>query len=141
VVCSSIATLMPAFGEVGYAAANMFIDAYAHYKNLTGKTFFTAVNWDTWQEVGAAVESVKRQKQAGKTSYIRLEDGIRPAEGWEVFTMVLENPIPRSWYPPKTWTGGWPSAGWTGPGKNPNREKSWKPPLPPPKKVYDRGPP
>jgi amino acid adenylation domain-containing protein len=95
VVCSSIATLMPGFGEVGYAAANMFLDAFAHYKKLTGKTFFTAVNWDTWQEVGAAVETVKRQKQAGKTSYINLQDGIRPTEGWEVFTMVLENPNPQ----------------------------------------------
>ncbi len=95
VVCSSIAALMPGFGEVGYAAANIFIDAYAHYKNLTGKTFFTAVNWDTWQEVGAAVESVKRQKQAGKTSYLNLQDGIRPTEGWEIFTMILENPNPQ----------------------------------------------
>jgi amino acid adenylation domain-containing protein len=101
VVCSSIATLMPGFGEVGYAAANIFIDAYAHYKNLTGKTFFTAVNWDTWQEVGAAVETVKRQKQAGKTSYINLQDGIRPTEGWEVFTMVLENPNPQVVVSPK----------------------------------------
>jgi acyl transferase domain-containing protein/acyl carrier protein len=95
VICSSIASLIPGFGEVGYAAANMFIDAFAHYKSLTGKTFFTGVNWDTWQEVGAAVESVRRQKQAGKTSYIRLEDGIRPTEGCEVFTMILENPNPQ----------------------------------------------
>jgi iturin family lipopeptide synthetase A len=95
VICSSLASLTPGFGEVGYAAANIFIDAFAHYKNLTGKTLFTAVNWDTWQEVGAAVESVRRQKQAGKTSYIRLEDGIHPTEGWEVFTMILGNPNPQ----------------------------------------------
>jgi len=95
VICSSIASLIPGFGEVGYAAANIFVDAFAHYKNLTGTTFTTAVNWDTWQEVGAAVESVKRQKQAGKTSYIRLEDGIRSTEGWEIFTKILENPNPQ----------------------------------------------
>ncbi|MGD2085193.1 MAG: amino acid adenylation domain-containing protein [Candidatus Aminicenantes bacterium] len=95
VICSSIASLIPAFGEVGYAAANMFIDAFVHDKNLTGKPFFTGVNWDTWQEVGAAVESVRKQEQAGKTSYIRLEDGIRPTEGCEVFNMVLENPNPQ----------------------------------------------
>jgi amino acid adenylation domain-containing protein len=95
IICSSIASLFPGFGEVGYAAANMFIDAFAHYKNLIGSTFTTAVNWDTWQEVGAAVDIVNRQKQAGKTSYVRLQDGIRPAEGVEAFTFILENTNPQ----------------------------------------------
>lgn len=54
IICSSLASVIPTFGQVGYTAANGFLDAYARYKNRRDGTFTVAVNWDNWQEVGIA---------------------------------------------------------------------------------------
>ena len=53
-ICSSLSSIIPALGQVGYTAANSFLDAYAQYKSRRDGTFTVAVNWDAWQEVGMA---------------------------------------------------------------------------------------
>ncbi len=60
VLCSSLASVIGPFGQVGYCAANRFLDVYAHYKNTVDGVFTVSVNWDSWQEVGMAVEAVRR---------------------------------------------------------------------------------
>ncbi|MEW5985068.1 MAG: SDR family NAD(P)-dependent oxidoreductase [Chloroflexota bacterium] len=54
VLCSSLASILAPMGQVGYCAANAFLDAFAHYKTARDGTFTVAINWDTWQEVGMA---------------------------------------------------------------------------------------
>jgi acyl transferase domain-containing protein/acyl carrier protein len=59
ILCSSINAIVPLLGQVDYYAANAFLDAFAYFRNSTGETFTTSINWDGWQEVGMAVEAVK----------------------------------------------------------------------------------
>lgn len=86
------------FGQVGYNAANEFLDAFAHYKNSHDGTFTVAVNWDDWQEVGMAVEAYKKKVEREKKNIdyqTLLKDGLTPAEGVEVFLRVLDVPVPQ----------------------------------------------
>ncbi len=64
-LCSSINSVVPMLGQVDYFAANAFLDAYAYYKTAKDNVFTVSVNWDSWQEVGMAVEAAK---QAGGTT-------------------------------------------------------------------------
>ncbi len=52
VLFSSISSLAPPAGQVDYAAANAFMDAFA--QSEAGQSF-TSVNWGMWNEVGLAV--------------------------------------------------------------------------------------
>ncbi|MDP7269740.1 MAG: SDR family NAD(P)-dependent oxidoreductase [Gammaproteobacteria bacterium] len=52
---SSISSFAGLPGQVDYAAANAFMDAYAHYRNSNGIRT-VAINWPAWQEVGMAAE-------------------------------------------------------------------------------------
>jgi len=81
------------FGEVGYCAANEFLDAFTYYKNSRSNTFTVTINWTDWQEVGM---SVKADKQLAKTHNIAegqslVIDSLLPTEGVEVFKRVLAN--------------------------------------------------
>lgn len=60
VLCSSLTSIRGEFGQVDYAAANAFLDAFAHYKNSQDRTFTVAINWSAWQKVGMADEAAKR---------------------------------------------------------------------------------
>ena len=59
VLCSSIAGLQGGFGQIDYAAANAFLDAFAGYHSRTGGPFTTSIDWDAWLEAGMAVESAE----------------------------------------------------------------------------------
>jgi len=92
VLCSSLASIEAPFGQVGYTAANAFLDAFAAYKNFKGDSFFVSINWDTWKEVGFGVEAVKRMAE---NPDIVLKDAITPSEGQEVFRYALDAALPR----------------------------------------------
>jgi acyl transferase domain-containing protein/thioesterase domain-containing protein/acyl carrier protein len=53
VLFSSISSIFPPAGQVDYAAANAFLDAFA----LSRKDPVTVVNWDIWREVGMGARS------------------------------------------------------------------------------------
>ena len=106
VLCSSLASILGPFGQVGYCAANAFLDAFAYHKNSTGGIFTVSINWDVWQEVGMAIdarrklerlltkkmtvsESNRRLGPAPEDEMNLLKDGILPAEGVEVFKRIL----------------------------------------------------
>jgi len=57
VLCSALTSILGTFGQIGYCAANAFLDAFAHFKATNGNTFTVAINWDAWQKVGMAVET------------------------------------------------------------------------------------
>ncbi|MCH8293320.1 SDR family NAD(P)-dependent oxidoreductase, partial [Candidatus Poribacteria bacterium] len=59
VVCSSLASIKGIFGQVDYAAGNAFLDAFAYHKSARDGTFAVSINWDTWSEVGMAVEAAR----------------------------------------------------------------------------------
>ena len=43
-------------GQVDYAVANAFLDAYAHYMGAEGVGQVASVNWPAWNETGVAVD-------------------------------------------------------------------------------------
>ncbi|MCR9191503.1 MAG: SDR family NAD(P)-dependent oxidoreductase [Gammaproteobacteria bacterium] len=92
--CSSINALLNAIGQADYCAANAFLDSYAHYLRATTGVFAVSVNWDTWQEVGMAVNtSVPDALRALRDE--SLKQGIRPDEAKRVFRYILAAKLPQ----------------------------------------------
>ncbi|MEH2270277.1 MAG: SDR family NAD(P)-dependent oxidoreductase [Nostoc sp.] len=54
ILCSSMTAIQGELGQVDYASANAFLDAFAHYKSNRDGIFTTSINWSAWQEVGMA---------------------------------------------------------------------------------------
>jgi len=81
---SSLSSVMGGVGQVDYCAANAFLDSFAHYRTHRKGQLTLAINWDTWQEVGMAVnttvpEQLQKRREQG------LEMGISTAEGQDAF--------------------------------------------------------
>jgi len=57
VLSSSLSSVLGGFGQVDYCAANAFLDEFAHRNTSINGQFTVAINWDTWQEVGMAVNT------------------------------------------------------------------------------------
>ena len=81
---SSLSSIMGGVGQVDYCAANAFLDSFAHYRTYRKGQLTLAINWDTWQEVGMAVntavpEQLQKRREEG------LEMGISTAEGQDAF--------------------------------------------------------
>ena len=121
VLCSSLSSVVGNFGLVDYCASNAFLDSFAHYKTNRDGTRTVSINWDTWQEVGMAVEAAKLWASGTKFSPTQLTEetvsfsdssfgtttptplvqphlkyGLLPAEGVEVFHRILCNSIPQA---------------------------------------------
>jgi phthiocerol/phenolphthiocerol synthesis type-I polyketide synthase E len=60
VLFSSVSAIAGLAGQVDYAAANAFLDAYAHQRTARDGGLTVAVNWSAWQEVGMAAELARR---------------------------------------------------------------------------------
>ncbi|GAB4560318.1 MAG: hypothetical protein Tsb0020_06870 [Haliangiales bacterium] len=56
VLFSSVSSLTGLTGQVDYAAANAFLDAYAHARTERDGVPCVALNWNAWQRVGMAAE-------------------------------------------------------------------------------------
>jgi amino acid adenylation domain-containing protein len=87
--CSSLGSVLTGPGQAGYCAANAFLDAFAHYKNAKNGGFTVSVDWDTWREVGMALEV------ANQHSLSFLEHAISPGEGAAVFKRIMDNHQPQ----------------------------------------------
>ena len=93
-LCSSISALIPSFGLSDYAAANAYLDGFAAaYDDPTG-TRVLSVNWDTWREVGMAVETPLPAALAHLRED-RLKHAILSAEANEIFDRILNAPLPQ----------------------------------------------
>ncbi|AFZ30320.1 6-deoxyerythronolide-B synthase [Gloeocapsa sp. PCC 7428] len=94
VLCSSLSAIQGGFGQVDYCAANIFLDAFAHWNTTRNNQFTIAINWNTWQQVGMAVntdvpDEIKNWREES------LKNAILPAEGVEVFSRILANSLPQ----------------------------------------------
>jgi len=99
VCCSSRAAIDPVFGQISYAAANAFLDAFAHAKSISDRTYTVSINWmSPWQEGGMAVEAAQQlaQSQVNSSSLADLlKDGISAAEGIAAFNRILGSTLPQ----------------------------------------------
>ncbi|GEM_PF-6844861 len=73
------------FGQVGYNAANEFLDAYSYLNN---KTFVSAINWTDWTEVGMTHRTMTEEDKK-----LVASAGLKPDEGVEVFDRIINNQI------------------------------------------------
>jgi len=99
IIFSSIASVLTPFGQVGYAAANAILDAYAYSKSrYNGK--YVVINWSDWLEEGMAVKAITRANE-GDPGRIRSElealipIALTPSEGVEAFHRILAHGHPR----------------------------------------------
>ncbi|MEJ1929854.1 SDR family NAD(P)-dependent oxidoreductase [Nostoc sp. NIES-2111] len=94
VLCSSLSSIQGGFGQVDYCAANTFLDAFAHWNIITNNRLTLAINWDAWQEVGMAVntivpDEIKNWREAS------LKNAILPREGIEAFSRIVAQSLPQ----------------------------------------------
>lgn len=94
VVCSSLSSILGAPGQADYCAANAFLDSFAQGASARGGAHVVSVNWDAWQEVGMAVNTIvpEDMKAARAES---LSQGILPAEGVEALNRILKTRLPQ----------------------------------------------
>lgn len=87
IFCSSLASITGPFGQVAYAAANAFLDAFASYRTSSTGQLTLSINWDRWKNVGIArsVEEL-HQKLTGDI----LAGGLSAEEGAEAFGRILQ---------------------------------------------------
>ena len=94
VLCSSLSAIVGGVGQIDYCAANNFMDAFAHEKNSHFGTRYISINWDTWGEVGMAVNTeVPEELKYGQQEALR--NGIRNEEGVELFERILAGNYPQ----------------------------------------------
>ncbi|WP_434417883.1 amino acid adenylation domain-containing protein [Nannocystis pusilla] len=91
VLCSSLASILGAFGQLDYCAANAFLDAFAQRRAALDGGPVVSVNWDGWQDVGMAA------RFASQTPASRLDTRcyLSPAEGVDAFARVLACGLPQ----------------------------------------------
>jgi NADP-dependent 3-hydroxy acid dehydrogenase YdfG/acyl carrier protein len=93
VLCSSLTAIIGALGQVDYCAANTFLDNFAFYHTIQQRVQTISINWDTWQEVGMAVNSLKLYKntlrQHAEVEKTLLQQGILPQEGIDIFRRII----------------------------------------------------
>jgi acyl carrier protein len=96
VLCSTRSTLISgaAYGQVGYIAANEFLDAFAFYKKSRDEVYTVAINWDPWREVGMAVRTGHAEAgQAGRE--LTNANSLSESEGVDAFNRLLNYSLPR----------------------------------------------
>jgi acyl carrier protein len=92
ILCSSQTSITGGIGQMGYCAANSFLDAFAHYKAASDARYTVAVDWDRWRNVGLAVDiETQHEMLTGGEAYY---GGMTPEEGVEAFRLVLLNKMP-----------------------------------------------
>jgi acyl transferase domain-containing protein/acyl carrier protein len=94
VLCSSLSSIQGGLGQVDYCAANAFLDNFAYFNTSKNGKLTLAINWDTWQEVGMAVNTVipNQLKDWREES---IKNGILPTEAVDAFSRILGNSIPQ----------------------------------------------
>lgn len=84
ILCSSLASEIAPVGQAAYCAANAYQDAFAQAQAAQGsQTRYLAIGWDSWQEVGMAVNSL------GTDNLHYIRHGILPAEGVQALQLAL----------------------------------------------------
>lgn len=91
-LCSSISAVIPSMGLSDYAAANAYLDGFAAAFDNPSGTRVLSVNWDTWRDVGMAVNTQLPAALAHLREE-RLKHAITSAEASDVFERVLFSPV------------------------------------------------
>ena len=88
VLCSSVSSLVGAYGESVYAGANAFLDVLAQSLRQRQRLAATSINWCAWQEVGMAANA-QVPDHLKEIVQRELRKGLLPREGVEALDRVL----------------------------------------------------
>ncbi|HLP44510.1 MAG TPA: SDR family NAD(P)-dependent oxidoreductase, partial [Candidatus Kapabacteria bacterium] len=92
VLCSSINAVLGGIGQVGYCAANNFLDAFAAFQFAAKGIPMVSINWERWQNTGIArIGEAMHKKLTGED----LAGGITPAAGWDYLLRIISDPMPQ----------------------------------------------
>lgn len=100
VLFSALGALLGSPGLANYAAANAFLDALAHYRNLSGLPGMS-INWGAWHGLGLAT-SAGAQRLAQRMAGHGLVP-MPPATALDVLGHLLEAPLPAVAVAPIQW--------------------------------------
>ncbi|MFE2137170.1 SDR family NAD(P)-dependent oxidoreductase, partial [Streptomyces sp. NPDC059466] len=84
VLFASVAGLLGSAGQSPYAAANAFLDAWAHHLSHTDRGALS-LDWGAWTGVGMVAGSGTRAAETGRSGLIAFS----PQEGGDLFERVL----------------------------------------------------
>lgn len=88
VLCSSLASVLGGASRADYCAANAYLDAYAAHALQSGGLPVISINWDTWRDVGMAVDVGLPGQLAAQRDRV-VDMGISLEEGVEIFRRSL----------------------------------------------------
>jgi NAD(P)-dependent dehydrogenase (short-subunit alcohol dehydrogenase family) len=87
-------------GQTNHAAANTFLDAFAHYRRAQGLPA-QSIDWGAWAEIGAAADLVRR---GGAQMAASGMGAIAPQAGIDVYRYLLDQPVTQVGVLPIDWT-------------------------------------
>jgi thioesterase domain-containing protein/NAD(P)-dependent dehydrogenase (short-subunit alcohol dehydrogenase family) len=91
VLCSSLNSFMPRFGQAGYCSANSFLDAYAQKNAHRRERLTLSINWGMWGETGMSARGEMAKQFDG--AIIKL--AILSHEGVEAFRRAISASLPQ----------------------------------------------
>jgi thioesterase domain-containing protein/NAD(P)-dependent dehydrogenase (short-subunit alcohol dehydrogenase family) len=78
---SSTSSVLGAAGQVDYAAANAFLDAFAHSRRASRSPQWIAVNWGVWSDVGMGAEAARRARPDSESASPAASAAAHPLLG------------------------------------------------------------
>lgn len=97
ILFSSVTAVLGGVGQIDYCSANAFLDAFANSKYESSKTI--SINWDTWNDIGMAVESMKPKLEKLKESHPLIDGYIKDG----VYTRYISKFSLKKWILNEHW--------------------------------------
>jgi NADPH:quinone reductase-like Zn-dependent oxidoreductase/acyl carrier protein len=98
ILFSSATALLGSPGQGNHVAANVFLDALAHYRHSIGKPGLS-INWGIWSDIGSAAE-----RNADKEMQLKGINAIAPQDGIDLFAKLLWSDAPQVGVLPINWS-------------------------------------
>jgi acyl transferase domain-containing protein len=87
VLCSSLASVLGGIGQVDYAAANAFLDAFGSDLARDFPGSCVVIDWDAWSGVGMAARAAPLVSEPVRAALLR--GALSPAEGVDALSRIL----------------------------------------------------
>ncbi|MGE5340610.1 MAG: condensation domain-containing protein [Candidatus Omnitrophota bacterium] len=94
VLCSSLAGIFGPIGQVAYAAASAFQDAFAQSRQTRTGQRTVSIDWCSWSGTGGLVDSLKRlTSQTDIDMESLMKNTMQPQEGIEAFLRIMNTTV------------------------------------------------